>query len=49
MIPEGSQVLQAFSLSQRIAILVRHMGGFSAVGKVNESRNSRNISDTGPA
>lgn len=47
MIPEGSEVLQAFSLSQHIAIPVRHIGGFSAVGKVNESRSIRSISDTG--
>lgn len=46
MIPEGSQILQAFSLPQHIAIPVRYMGGFSAVGKTNESRSISNISDT---
>lgn len=49
MIPEGSQVLQAFSFTQLMAIPVRHMGGFSAVGKMNESRSISNISDTGLA
>lgn len=47
MIPEGSQVLQAFSLPQHITISVRHMGGFSAAGKINESRSVSNSSDIG--
>jgi len=45
MIPEGSQVLQAFSLPQHIAVPVRHMGRFLAV--VNKSRSINDISDTG--
>lgn len=47
MILEGSRVLRAFSLPQLIAIPVRHLGGFSAVVEVNESRSIINISDTG--